>query len=341
MPPTATSVASGFTDPPEHTRLRKLLTPGVHDAPARPAQARASTGSSSNSSTRPSWPRRERRSRRPGPDLRLPDPVPGDLRAPRACADEDRETFRRLGAARFDVTHGGQAVMGAVGGSREFLLRRVRAAADDPGPGLIGQIIREHGDEISDFDLGGLADGAFTGGLETSASMLALGTVVLLGRPELYDGLVTDPDVRRRRSSRSCSAPLGRPGRVPALRQGRRRPWPASTDQEGRRASSCTCRPPTATRAPTRPARRSTPRRRRGLAPGLRLRLPPLRRRRAGPDGAARGVPRPGAALPRPAAGRRRPTTCPTTPSRSSTASSRCRSGFTADQRRVVTCRPA
>jgi cytochrome P450 len=85
-------------------------------------------------------------------------------------------------------------VMGAVGESREFLFAECARQRTDPGPGLIGQIIREHGDEISDFDLGGLADGAFTGGLETSASMLALGTVVLLGRPELYAGLVTDPE---------------------------------------------------------------------------------------------------------------------------------------------------
>jgi cytochrome P450 len=106
---------------------------------------------------------------------------------------EDREIFRGLATARFDVTTGGGAIMGAVGESREFLFAECARQRTDPGPGLIGQIIREHGDEISDFDLGGLADGAFTGGLETSASMLALGTVVLLGRPELYAGLVTDP----------------------------------------------------------------------------------------------------------------------------------------------------
>ncbi len=66
-----------------------------------------------------------------------------------------------------------------------------------PGPGLIGQIIREHGDQISDFDLGGLADGVFTGGLETSASMLALGTAWLLEDRELWHRLAEDPTVRR------------------------------------------------------------------------------------------------------------------------------------------------
>jgi cytochrome P450 len=63
----------------------------------------------------------------------------------------------------------------------------------DPGDGLVGQIVREHGDEIDDFDLAGLADGVFTGGLETSASMLALGTAVLLEHPEHYRRLGTDP----------------------------------------------------------------------------------------------------------------------------------------------------
>ena len=42
-------------------------------------------------------------------------------------------------------------------------------------------------------DLGGLADGVFTGGLETSASMLSLGTAVLLERREVYGRIADDP----------------------------------------------------------------------------------------------------------------------------------------------------
>ena len=87
-------------------------------------------------------------------------------------------------------TAAASGTVGAVAGSREFLFEETARQRLDPGPGLIGQIIREHGDEITDFDLAGLADGAFTGGLETSASMLALGTAVLLERPELWEMLV-------------------------------------------------------------------------------------------------------------------------------------------------------
>ena len=62
-----------------------------------------------------------------------------------------------------------------------------------PGEGLIGQIIRERGDDISDTDLAGLADGVFLGGYETSASMLALGTLVLLQHPQAREMIREDP----------------------------------------------------------------------------------------------------------------------------------------------------
>ncbi len=107
--------------------------------------------------------------------------------------DEKRETFSKLATARFDVTGGGPGTVGAIGGSREFLLAEAARQRHAPGPGLIGQIIRDHGDDITDFELGGLADGVFTGGLETSASMLALGTAVLLEDRELWNRLGADP----------------------------------------------------------------------------------------------------------------------------------------------------
>jgi cytochrome P450 len=182
----------GFTDPPEHTRLRKLLTPEFtmrRLTRLKPAIDRIIEQ------------QLDETERVAAENDGLVDlvktfafPIPFLVICELlGLRDEDRETFRTLGSARFDVSSGGGAIMGAVGASREFLFAECERQRTDPGPGLIGQIIREHGDEISDFDLGGLADGAFTGGLETSASMLALGTIVLLGRPELYAGMATDP----------------------------------------------------------------------------------------------------------------------------------------------------
>jgi cytochrome P450 len=184
----------GFTDPPEHTRLRKLLTPEftmrrlerlrpriaaiVDSQLDRVAEEAAAAGGVVDLVPTFAFP--------------IPFLVICELLG---LPDEDRETFRQLGSARFDVSYGGQGVFGAVSDSRRFLMEATAKQRRDPGEGLIGQIIREHGDEINDFDLGGLADGVFTGGLETSASMLALGTAVLLDHPEDYRRVGSDPAV--------------------------------------------------------------------------------------------------------------------------------------------------
>jgi hypothetical protein len=58
--------------------------------------------------------------------------------------------------------------------SMSYLLDLVARQRASPGEGLLGALIREYGDAIDDRELAGLADGVFTGGLETTASMLAL-----------------------------------------------------------------------------------------------------------------------------------------------------------------------
>jgi cytochrome P450 len=182
----------GFTDPPEHTKLRRLLTPEftmrrlerlrpriveIVERQLDEVQAQAEANDGVVDLV---------------PTFAFPVPffVICELLG---LPVEDRETFRQLGSARFDVSYGGQGVFGAVSGSRRFLMEATRKQRENPGDGLIGQIIREHGDEISDFDLGGLADGVFTGGLETSASMLALGTAVLMDHPDDYARVANDP----------------------------------------------------------------------------------------------------------------------------------------------------
>jgi cytochrome P450 len=179
----------GFTDPPDHTRLRRLLTPeftmrrlerlrpGITAIVEHHLDALEAAGDEADLVRDFAFP--------------VPFQVICELLG---LPVEERETYRSLASARFDVTRGGAGALGAISGSREYLMDFTRRQRRDPGDGLVGQIVREHGDEISDFDLAGLADGAFTGGLETSASMLALGTAVLLGHPEHYRRLVEEPD---------------------------------------------------------------------------------------------------------------------------------------------------
>ncbi len=177
----------GFTDPPDHTRLRRLLTPEFTMRRLERLRPRIEAIVD----------RQLGELAAQADDDGVVDLVPsfafqvpfGVICELLGLPVEDRDRFRAMATARFDVTQGGVGTFGAISGSREFLLDFARAQRRDPGDGLVGQIIREHGEEISDFDLGGLADGAFTGGLETSASMLALGTAVLLSHPEHYAAL--------------------------------------------------------------------------------------------------------------------------------------------------------
>jgi cytochrome P450 len=168
----------GFTDPPLHTRLRKIITPEftmrrlarlqpiISEIVDRQLTELAASGSPADLATTVAF------------------PVPFQTITSLLGMDyDDAATFQRLGGARFDIT-GGATAFGAMSEQRDFLFAAVAKQRVDPGPGLIGQILRDEGDNITDADLAGLADGVFTGGFETTAGMIALSTLVLLRDPE-------------------------------------------------------------------------------------------------------------------------------------------------------------
>jgi len=188
-PATADDVGGlGFTDPPLHTRLRKIVTPEFtmrRLARLEPVIAEIVDHQLDALA-------------REGHDGAVVDfakhvafPVPfRTICSLIGLNDFETEQFEKLGSARFDASLGG-AAFGAVSAQREFLFEAVARQRIDPGPGLLGQIIRDEGDNITDFDLAGLADGIFTGGFETTAGMIALGTAVLLRDPA-YGALMRD-----------------------------------------------------------------------------------------------------------------------------------------------------
>lgn len=169
----------GMTDPPHHTVLRKYLTPEFTKhklARLEPliqqiVEARLDAMEAD------------------GPVVDLVDqfafPIPFEVICELlGLPVDDRARFHSLGAARFDLSQGGVGVFGAAAHTREFLIAQVARQRETPGDGLIGSLLREHGDELDDVTLGGLADGVFLGGYETSASMLALGTYLLVQHRE-------------------------------------------------------------------------------------------------------------------------------------------------------------
>ena len=178
----------GFADPPEHTRLRKLLTPEF----TMRRLSRLTPGIKAIIEQR-----LDAMAAADGPvdlveefALPIPSLVICELLG---VPYEDRVEFQRLAMARFDLFGGATASLGAISESLEYLLGVVKKQRDDPGDGLLGMIIKEHGDEVGDMELAGLADGVLTGGFETTASMLALGALVLLRDPDAFK-LVHDDD---------------------------------------------------------------------------------------------------------------------------------------------------
>jgi cytochrome P450 len=168
----------GFTDPPLHTRLRKLVAPEFTKARLGKLEPRidaivaqrlddlAAAGSPADLATHVS--------------SRVPMDVICELLG---LDDADHDEFVRLGTSRFDATGGTAASLGAVSEQKTMLLDVVARQRRAPGEGLIGRILRAEGDAISDNDLAGVVDGIVTGGYETTASTISMGTAVLLRDP--------------------------------------------------------------------------------------------------------------------------------------------------------------
>lgn len=173
----------GMSDPPDHTRLRGLLTPEFT------MRRLARLSGLIDQIVADALDGLEER----GPVVDLVPHFGFEIPFRVICEllglpEDAREDFRKLGLARFDISQsGGVGVFNAATASREFLIDTVRAQRADPGEGLIGEIIRTNGSDYDDVELGGLADGVFLGGYETSASMLSMGTYVLTQQPAAYD----------------------------------------------------------------------------------------------------------------------------------------------------------
>ncbi|MFI7602295.1 cytochrome P450 [Actinoplanes sp. NPDC049681] len=165
----------GFSDPPVHTRLRRMLTPEFTMRRLARLQPRIEAivedrldALSAAGVPADLW-----------QEWALPIPaltICELLGVPVA----DRAYFQQLSTDRFDLAGGARASLDAVADSLAYFRELITKERRDPGEGLLGALVRSHGAEIDDRELAGLADGVLTGGLETSASMLALGALVLM-----------------------------------------------------------------------------------------------------------------------------------------------------------------
>ncbi|MEU8251221.1 cytochrome P450 [Nonomuraea sp. NPDC048916] len=169
----------GFRDPPEHTRLRRFLTPEFTMRRLRRLEPRIEAmveeyldkmeAKGSPADLVESF------------ALPIPSLVVCELLG---VPYEERADFLKLSTNRFDFTAGPEASLQAVNDAMTYLIDLVARERRNPGDGLLGQLLRDHGDELDDRTLASMADGILTGGHDTSTSMLALGTLWLMENPE-------------------------------------------------------------------------------------------------------------------------------------------------------------
>ncbi|OKH62178.1 cytochrome P450 [Mycobacterium sp. SWH-M1] len=175
-------------DPPEHQRLRRMLTPEftirriqrlqpriveIVDAQLDALDAAGSPADLVEHVTLP-----------------IPSLVICELLG---VPYADRDDFQRRSARQLDLSapiperlqlqQEGRAYMGS-------LVDRARAA---PGEDILGMLVREHGDDLTDDELIGIAGLLLLAGHETTSNMLALGTVALLSHPDQMAAVRDDP----------------------------------------------------------------------------------------------------------------------------------------------------
>src|SRR5690242_18563215 len=178
----------GFADPPAHTRLRKMLTPEFTGhrlrrlAPRIDAIVAGQLDEMAQIAAQHGRVDLVQSFALPIPSLAICELL--------GVPYEDRADFQRLSTTRFDFLGGIEGSLGAISESLTYLLDMVKRQRAEPGGGMLGMLVRRHGDDIPDHELAGLADGLLTGGLETTTSMLALGAIVLLRDPELRRALI-------------------------------------------------------------------------------------------------------------------------------------------------------
>lgn len=77
---------------------------------------------------------------------------------------------------------------------RAYMQSLVLEARRSPGEEMLGMLVREHGDELTDDELVGIANLLLLAGHETTSNMLSLGTLALLRHPDQLALVRDEPD---------------------------------------------------------------------------------------------------------------------------------------------------
>ncbi|MGP3920586.1 cytochrome P450 [Nonomuraea sp. 10N515B] len=175
-------------DPPEHTRLRRMLTPEFTVRRMRRLEPRITEIVESALDDL------ERAGKPADLVTHFALPVPSMvicelLGVPYA----DREEFQDRAARLLDLSSPLEERNAARLEDRAYMAGLVARAQAHPGEDMLGMLVREHGDDLSTDELIGIASLLLLAGHETTSNMLGLGTLALLRHPDQLAMIRDDP----------------------------------------------------------------------------------------------------------------------------------------------------
>ncbi|MEW2162133.1 cytochrome P450 [Streptomyces sp. NPDC007084] len=106
---------------------------------------------------------------------------------------EDRDGIRRRSATGTDAANSLETQLENFAAMAAYMGELVRRQREHPGDDILGDLIRRHGDELSNDELVGMGNSILVAGHETVTSMIGLSTLALLRDPEQF-ALVRDDD---------------------------------------------------------------------------------------------------------------------------------------------------
>ncbi|MBE1592235.1 cytochrome P450 [Nonomuraea angiospora] len=175
-------------DPPEHTRLRRLLTPEFTVRRMRRLEPRIAE------IVQTALDDLERAGKPADLMAHFALPVPSLvicelLGVPYA----DRAEFQDRSTRLLGTSLSPEELNAVRREDRAYMAGLVARAQADPGQDLLGMLVREHGDDLSADELTGVAGQLLLAGHETTAHMLGLGTLALLRHPDQMAMIREDP----------------------------------------------------------------------------------------------------------------------------------------------------
>jgi len=176
-------------DPPEHQRLRRMLTPEFTIRRMKRLERRIVEIVDAQLDAM----------EKPGPPtdlvasfaLPIPSLVICELLG---VPYDDRDDFQRRSARQLDLSIPIAERLELVRRGREYMGSLVERARRQPGDDILGMLVREHGTALTDNELIGVAGLLLLAGHETTSNMLCLGALALLRHPDQLVSVRDDPD---------------------------------------------------------------------------------------------------------------------------------------------------